>query len=76
MEETKFNQEEWSSKIREAAKKLSEENEDYNPAYNYYDTGEITLPDDEEYIIYRIPIDLWEQYYIAKYPGYKGLGKI
>jgi hypothetical protein len=68
MEEIAFNQEEWNSKIREASKKWFEENPDYHPAYNYYDSGEITIPGDPGY--YRVPMEMWEEYHKAKYPGY------
>ncbi len=65
MEEIEFNQEEWNSKIREASKKWFEENPDYNPAYNYYDSGEITISGDPGY--YRVPLDMWYDYHDAKY---------
>jgi hypothetical protein len=68
MEEIAFNQEDWNSKIREASKKWFEENPDYHPAYNYYDSGEITIPGDSEY--YRVPMEMWVEYHKAKYPGY------
>ena len=61
-----FNQEEWNLKIREASKKWFEENPDYNPAYNYYDSGEITIPE-EGFVVYRVPIEMWEQYHKEKY---------
>lgn len=60
-----FNQEEWNLKIKEASRKWFEENPDYNAAYNYYDSGEITIPEDTEY--YRVPMDMWEQYHKEKY---------
>lgn len=67
--ENTFNQEEWNSKIREASKKWFEENPDYNPGINYYDSGEISIPGDPGY--YRVPRDMWEDYHEAKYPEYK-----
>ena len=51
--------------IREASKKWFEENPDYHPAYNYYDSGEITIPGDSEY--YRVPMEMWYDYHDAKY---------
>lgn len=68
MVEKEFNQEEWNSKIREASKKWFEENPDFNPGINYYDSGEITIPGDPGY--YRVPREMWEEYHKAKYPGY------
>ena len=66
--ENEFNQEEWNLKIREASAKWFEENPDYNPGLNYYDSGEITIPGDPEY--YRVPIEMWEQYHREKYSEY------
>ena len=63
-----FNQEEWNLKIREASKKWFEENPDYNPGLNYYDSGEITIPGDPGY--YRVPMEMWEQYHREKYADY------
>ena len=60
-----FNQEEWNLKIREASAKWFKDNPDYNPAFNYYDSGEITIHGDPEY--YRIPKGMWDEYYEAKY---------
>ena len=68
MEKKVFNQEEWNSKIREASKKWFEENPDYNPCINYYDSGEIIIPGDPEY--YRVPMIMWEEYHEAKYLNY------
>jgi len=53
-------QEEWRNKVKEASKKWFEENPDYHPAYNYYDSGEITLPNDKTY--YRVPLKMWYEY--------------
>ena len=63
-----FNQEAWNLKIREASAKWFEENPDYNPGLNYYDSGEIIIPGDPEY--YRVPMEMWEQYHREKYPEY------
>ena len=60
-----FDQEEWNVKIKEASAKWFKENPDYNPAYNYYDSGEITIPGDSGY--YRIPMDMWYQYHYYKH---------
>jgi len=63
--ENEFNQEEWNSKIREASAKWFKDNPDYNPGFNYYDSGEITIPGDSQY--YRVPMDMWYDYHDAKY---------
>lgn len=62
---TNFNQEFWNIKIKEASSKWFKENPDYHPAYNYYDSREITIPGDLNY--YRIPIDMWKEYHKEKY---------
>jgi hypothetical protein len=56
-----FNQEEWSVKIKEASAKWFKDNPDYNAALNYYDSGEIILPNDDN--VYRVPIDMWYDYH-------------
>tara|TARA_R110000868_G_C10688862_1_gene748114 strand:+ start:206 stop:424 length:219 start_codon:yes stop_codon:yes gene_type:complete len=63
--EKEFDQQAWNLKIREASAKWFEENLDYNPAYNYYDTGEITIPEDSKY--YRVPIEMWYEYHEVMY---------
>ena len=62
---TEERKKEWYSKIREASKKWFQENPDYHPAYNYYDSGEVNIPDDDTY--YRVPIAMWEEYHNELY---------
>ena len=63
-----FNQEEWSIKIKEASAKLDSQNlEKFNPAFNHSGSGEIMLPDNETFTVYRVPINMWYDYYDAKY---------
>lgn len=57
--------EEWYSKIREASAVWFEKNPDYNPAFNYYDSGEVLIPGDPEY--YRVPIPMWKKYHEKLY---------
>jgi len=62
-----FNQEEWSTKIREASAKLHAETpEGFHPAFNHAGSGEIMLPG-EGFIVYRVPTDMWYDYHDAKY---------
>lgn len=42
-----------------------EENPDYNPGLNYYDSGEIIISGDPGY--YRVPMEMWEQYHNETY---------
>ncbi len=62
---TQERKEEWYSKIREASAIWFEKNPDYHPAFNYYDSGEVTIPGDKEY--YRIPIEMWNEYHSELY---------
>jgi len=62
---TQEKKEEWYSKIREASAIWFKENPEYNPAFNYYDSGEISIPNDSEY--YRIPTKMWNEYYSELY---------
>ena len=41
------------------------QNPDYNPAFNYYDSGEVSIPGDPEY--YRVPIAMWKEYHEELY---------
>ncbi len=56
---------EWYSKIKEASVLWFKENPDYHPAFNYYDSGEVSIPNDNEY--YRIPTKMWNEYYSELY---------
>lgn len=62
---TQERKEEWYSKIREASAIWFEKNPDYHPAFNYYDSGEVTIPGDKEY--YRIPTEMWNEYHSELY---------
>ena len=62
---TKQKKEEWYVKIREASAKWFEENPGYTPVFNYYNSGEITIPGDDGY--YRVPIKMWEEYHNELY---------
>jgi hypothetical protein len=62
---TEEREKKWYSKIKEASVTWFKENPDYNPAFNYYDSGEITIPNDTNY--YRIPIEMWKEYHKELY---------
>ena len=62
---TEERKEEWYSKIREASAIWFEKNPDYHPAFNYYDSGEVIIPNDPEY--YRVPMAMWEEYHNELY---------
>lgn len=62
---TEERKQEWYSKIREASAKWFEQNPDYHPAFNYGDSGEITIPGDPEY--YRVPREMWYEYHEELY---------
>jgi hypothetical protein len=38
---------------------------DYNAAFNYYDSGEVSIPNDPEY--YRVPMAMWKEYHEELY---------
>lgn len=57
--------ENWHVKIRNASAKWFEENPDYNPVFNYYDSGEVIIPGDDTY--YRVPIAMWDEYHKELY---------
>ena len=62
---TEEKKKEWYSKIKEASAIWFKENSDYHPAFNHYDSGEVSIPNDSNY--YRIPIAMWEQYHEELY---------
>jgi len=62
---TEESKKEWYSKIKEASAIWFKENPDYHPAFNYYDSGEVSIPNDNEY--YRIPMTMWKEYYEELY---------
>ena len=62
---TEERKEEWYSKIREASAIWFEQNPDYNPAFNYYNSGEVSISGDPEY--YRVPIPMWKKYHEELY---------
>jgi hypothetical protein len=62
---TEESKKEWYSKIKKASAIWFKENPDYNPAFNYYDSGEISIPNDNEY--YRIPMVMWKEYHEKLY---------
>ena len=63
MEEVR--KEEWYSKIRKASAIWFEQHPDYNAAFNYYDSGEVSIPNDPEY--YRVPMAMWKEYHEELY---------
>ena len=62
---TQERKEEWYSKIREASAIWFEKNPDYHPAFNYYDSGEVSIPGDNAY--YRVPMPMWLEYHNELY---------
>jgi hypothetical protein len=56
---------EWYSKIKEASALWFKKNPDYHPAFNYYDSVEVSIPNDPEY--YRVPITIWKEYHEELY---------
>jgi hypothetical protein len=62
---TEERKKEWYSKIKKASAIWFKENPDYHPAFNYYDSGEVAIPNDANY--YRIPIPMLEEYYKELY---------
>jgi hypothetical protein len=62
---TEESKKEWYSKIKKASAIWFKENPDYNPAFNYYDSGEISIPNDNKY--YRIPMVMWKEYHEKLY---------
>jgi len=62
---TEERKKEWYSKIKEASANWFKENPDYHPAFNYYNSGEVSIPNDSKY--YRIPMAMWEQYHEELY---------
>ena len=62
---TEERKEEWYSKIRKASAIWFEQHPDYNAAFNYYDSGEVSIPNDPEY--YRVPMAMWEEYHEELY---------
>lgn len=62
---TEERKKEWYSKIKEASAIWFEQNPDYNPAFNYYDSGEVSIPGDGAY--YRVPMPMWLEYHNELY---------
>ncbi len=56
---------EWYAKIKEASAIWFEVHPDYNAAFNYYDSAEVTIPNDPEY--YRVPMAMWMEYHNELY---------